>query len=30
MVARLSRYFIGVPLDVNAFSLGQGGLHPDS
>lgn len=30
MADRLSRYFIGIPLDVNAFSLGQGSLHPDS
>ena len=30
MADRLSRYFIGIPVDVNAFSLGQGGLHPDS
>lgn len=30
MADRLSRYFIGVPLDANAFSLEQGNLHPDS
>ncbi len=27
---RLSRYFVGVPLDASAFALVQGHLHPDS
>ncbi|NQU37690.1 MAG: hypothetical protein HQ526_08880 [Actinobacteria bacterium] len=27
---RLSRYFVGVPLDAAAFSLRQGHLHPDA
>lgn len=27
---RLSRYFVGVPLDTTAFALGQGPLHPES
>jgi hypothetical protein len=27
---RLSRYFVGVPLDAIAFSLRQGHLHPDA
>ncbi len=26
---RLSRYFVGTPLDLGAFSLVQGHLHPD-
>ena len=30
MADRLSRYFVGVPLDVDRFSLQQGSLHPDS
>ena len=30
MVDRLSRYFVGVPVDANAFALEQGALHPDS
>jgi hypothetical protein len=30
MVDRLSRYFFGIPLDVNAFAVQQGILHPDS
>lgn len=29
MVDRLSRYFVGIPLDTNAFALQQGGQHPD-
>ncbi len=27
---RLSRYFVGIPLDASAFALVQGNLHPDS
>lgn len=30
MADRLSRYFVGVPLDVDTFALQQGSLHPDS
>lgn len=30
MADRLSRYFVGVPLDVTAFATAQAGLHPDS
>lgn len=26
---RLSRYFVGIPLDVNAFALHQGSAYPD-
>jgi len=27
---RLSRYFVGIPLDAGAFALQQGSLHPDA
>ena len=27
---RLSRYFVGVPIDVTAFAVQQGPLHPDA
>jgi hypothetical protein len=27
---RLSRFYVGVPLDTVAFAVQQGGLHPDS
>lgn len=30
MVDRLSRYFVGVPLNLDAFVVQQGTLHPDS
>jgi hypothetical protein len=30
MVDRLSRYFVGIPLDVNAFAVQQAHLHPDA
>ncbi len=30
MVDRLSRYFVGIPVDVNAFAVQQGALHPDA
>ena len=30
MVDRLSRYFVGVPLDANAFAVQQGSQHPDA
>ncbi len=30
LVDRLSRYFVGVPLDVTVFGLAQGSLHPDA
>ena len=30
MVDRLSRYFVGVPVDVAAFAVNQAQLHPDS
>lgn len=29
MVDRLSRYFVGVPLDATAFAVTQAALHPD-
>jgi hypothetical protein len=30
MADRLSRYFVGIPLDVNAFAIQQAHLHPDA
>jgi hypothetical protein len=30
MVDRLSRYFVGVPLDVGRFGIEQAALHPDA
>jgi hypothetical protein len=27
---RLSRYFVGMPIDSAAFAVGQASLHPDS
>ena len=30
MADRLSRYFVGIPLDATAFAVQQGWLHPDS
>ncbi len=30
MADRLSRYFVGIPLDVGAFAMGQASLHPDT
>lgn len=30
MVDRLSRYFVGIPLDINAFAVQQSSLHPDA
>lgn len=30
MVDRLSRYFVGIPLDANAFAVQQGSQHPDA
>jgi hypothetical protein len=30
MVDQLSRYFVGVPLDVGAFGIEQALLHPDA
>lgn len=30
MVDRLSRYFVGIPVDAAAFAVNQGQLHPDA